>query len=89
MVIRAGLIPETKFPQWAAVATYLNMAIVRRSCQIALIVGPTLLWINQGPLFILDSAVAHYKVSLTIGAHFIVSHVSGTAACFEASINRR
>lgn len=89
MVFPARLIRETKPRQWAGVATHVNVAIVRRSLQVALIVGPTLLWVNQGPLFFFDPALDYYKAALTFCVPFIVSLVSGTAARIEASIGRR
>jgi hypothetical protein len=75
--------------QWKAAAAHVNAAIVRRSLLVALIVGPALLWVNQGPLLMFDPAVDYYKVVLTFIVPFIVSLVSGTAARIEASIGRR
>lgn len=67
----------------------VDAAIFRRSLLVALIVGPTLLWVNQGPLFTFSPAVDFYKVALTFSVPFIVSLVSGTAARIEASMGRR
>ena len=89
MVFPARLIRETKSRQWPAVAAHVNVAIVRRSLQVALIVGPTLLWVNHGPLFIFDPALDYYKAALTFCVPFIVSLVSGIAARIEASFGRR
>lgn len=66
-------------------APAVDAAIVRRSLLMALIVGPTLTWVNQGPLFIFDPAFDGYKAALTFSVPFIVSLVSGTAARIEAS----
>lgn len=80
---------QMKFFQWVAVASYVDAAILRRSLLVALVVGPTLLWVNQGPLFMFSQAIDCYKVALTFSVPFVVSLVSGTAARIEASIGKR
>lgn len=69
--------------------SFVNAAIFRRALLVALIVGPTLLWVNQGPLFIFEPNLDYGKVALTFCVPFIVSLVSGTVARIEASIGRR
>lgn len=89
MVFPARLIRETKSRQPPAAAAHVSVAIVRRSIQVALIIGPTLLWANHGPLFILDPALDYHKATLMFCVPFIVSLVSGIAARIEASFGRR
>lgn len=69
----------------SALPRHCDQPVLRRSLVVSFVVGPTLLFVNQGPGYFLGNSIDYVKVLLTFLVPFMVSCFSSTLAKIHAT----